>query len=436
MREANRYIIFAGLLPGCISSIYFLSLLFNVPFLVTAGAVLVSCVPLAIWVLGGRKPDAPKYSSRWEWIGIGLLAVAVFLLCQQGIVVAKKYGDWDAIAIWNLHARYLADPENWQKLFQNADYGHPDYPICLPATLAFFMRLFSSPGSYMIPFLFSMFIAICVPVLIYGEIWVKSRSVAVVILALFVVEIFYIINSMSQNADLLLSFFFLNAIICGRYARENNKYLVLSILFVGCCAWTKNEGVILGAIFLAFNTRLFFSKKVLKFTIAAMLVPALIVITFKVKCPVKNDIISEVNSNVAGYLFAKERYETVFGFFMEIINKRLAYTRLLVVLFLILCLAKRKLPGRDFGIVVTCAAAYFMIYILTPKDINWHLNTSAERLIFQLYPSLLFAVGRGLSTTELGLLKILLRDATKDNARSGNPRHSEIKLPKTRKRAR
>ncbi len=436
IKEANRYIIFTGVLTGCISSVYFLSLLFSVPLPATAGAVLVSSALLAIWMFRGNKSAPPRYSSGLEWLGIGLLAAAIFLLCQEGIAVAKKYGEWDAMAIWNLHARYLADPENWQKLFQNVHYGHPDYPICLPATLAFFMRLFSSPGSYMIPFIFSMYIAICIPVLIYGELWRRNGPVAVVILALFVIEIFYIINSMSQNADLLLSFFFLSAMVCSRYAAENNKYLVLSILFVGCCAWTKNEGIILAAIFLAFNARLFFSKKALRYTIVAMLAPALIIITYKLRCPVKNDIMSELNGNVAGHLFSKERYETVSGFFMEIINKRLAYTRLLVAVFLILCLAKRKWPGKDFGIVATCIAAYFMIYILTPKDINWHLDTSAERLIFQLYPSLLFAVGSGLSTTETGLSKIWQRDKTQSKAPSDDSRAPRSNMPETRKKAR
>ena len=89
IKEANRYIIFTGVLTGCISSVYFLSLLFSVPLPATAGAVLVSSALLAIWMFRGNKSAPPRYSSGLEWLGIGLLAAAIFLLCQEGIAVAK-----------------------------------------------------------------------------------------------------------------------------------------------------------------------------------------------------------------------------------------------------------------------------------------------------------------------------------------------------------
>ena len=37
-------------------------------------------------------------------------------------------------------------------------------------------------------------------------------------------------------------------------------------------------------------------------------------------------------------------------------------------------------------------AGYFYAYVITPLDLNWHLNTSLDRLYAQLWPSLLFLV--------------------------------------------
>src|SRR5882724_5366189 len=36
-------------------------------------------------------------------------------------------------------------------------------------------------------------------------------------------------------------------------------------------------------------------------------------------------------------------------------------------------------------------AGYYWVYILTPVDLNWHLQTSLSRLLAQLWPSAVFA---------------------------------------------
>ena len=44
------------------------------------------------------------------------------------------------------------------------------------------------------------------------------------------------------------------------------------------------------------------------------------------------------------------------------------------------------------AVVGVMAAGYTAIYIITPHDLRWHLATSLERLMLQLWPSLIFAV--------------------------------------------
>ncbi len=35
-------------------------------------------------------------------------------------------------------------------------------------------------------------------------------------------------------------------------------------------------------------------------------------------------------------------------------------------------------------------SGFFIFYIITPKDLHWHLSTSLDRLLLQLWPSALF----------------------------------------------
>lgn len=43
---------------------------------------------------------------------------------------------------------------------------------------------------------------------------------------------------------------------------------------------------------------------------------------------------------------------------------------------------------------------YFMVYIISPHDLVWHLNTSLERLFLQLLPSAIFIFFVLLTTPE------------------------------------
>ncbi|MBE2288535.1 MAG: hypothetical protein IAE95_03200 [Chitinophagaceae bacterium] len=413
MSERNRYMMFAGMGVGCISSIYFLSLLMGLPLLLAAPATLTVLFLLGKWLIPATTISEVQAegAAKQQWISLVLLAAGVAGLAITGPAMAPKYGGWDAWTIWNLHARTLTDAENWRKMFQNVTNGHPDYPLALPATLAFFMRLFSSADGYMIPFVFSMFVAISIPVVVYNEIERKSLPVAAVILALFVVEAYYIINSTTQYADALLSFFLLSALVCVQYARDNYKLLMAAVVFAGLCVWTKNEGAVLAAIFMVIYAPVFFSRSALRFTLPAMAVPLLMVVIFKLVCPVQNDLVRDTGGDSFSLLLQRERWGVVFDFFADVFNQRLAYSRWIVAVYLVLCAVTKRLPSKRFLLVLVSVFAYFLVYVVTPKDLTWHLSTSAERLLFQLFPVLLYAMGMDVAEVDLPYLNRTKTDA-------------------------
>ncbi len=148
MQNDSRYIIFIGTAIGCISSIYFLSLLFALPLLVSLLFIIAALFFLYKWVMNG----ASQYNDqKLSWWAISVLIIGAFIITGKGVHLASKHGGWDAWAMWNFHSKYMADPHNWRKLFLNIESDHVDYPLCLPSCLGFFIRLCSGHFVLIIP---------------------------------------------------------------------------------------------------------------------------------------------------------------------------------------------------------------------------------------------------------------------------------------------
>ena len=404
MRESSRYIIMAGAFVSGLSSLYFLSLVFHVPFLVTVALILASLFLLNRWIVMGTSISQPgAVPEKGSWLPLFILIVAMGSLSLNCYSAAMKYGQWDASAIWNFHAQYLTDPLNWKKLFQNVAYGHPDYPLCLPATIAFFMRVLSSDSTIMVPYVFSVAVTLSIPVLIYQEVARKSLLVAAFTLVLFILERYYVMSGVSQYADILVAFFFLCAFVCAGYMLKDTKYVALCAFFLASCAWTKNEGAILAVVFVAFYGRVFFAKKNIGYTALGLLLPLLSLAILKLICGAPNDLLHATGSGTLGLLFRGERYAVIFSSYKDAVYTKYACTTIVLLVYAVLCAVKKMAPGRDLLILITCLIAYSMIYVITPKDLKWHLETSQSRLLLQLMPALVYVVASGIAGLEIAL---------------------------------
>src|ERR1700678_522499 len=86
------------------------------------------------------RPGDVTPSFRWTWalaLAFGIvLAIAWVRLIQ--VATALPVGNWDAWAIWNLRAKFLAGPGGaWRyALSPLLNNSHPDYPVLLPAFIA------------------------------------------------------------------------------------------------------------------------------------------------------------------------------------------------------------------------------------------------------------------------------------------------------------
>ncbi|OGQ89224.1 MAG: hypothetical protein A2253_02215 [Deltaproteobacteria bacterium RIFOXYA2_FULL_55_11] len=50
----------------------------------------------------------------------------------------------------------------------------------------------------------------------------------------------------------------------------------------------------------------------------------------------------------------------------------------------------RQEVGAAVGALFLVLVGYFLVYVLTPDNLDWHLKTSLARLLLQLWPSFIF----------------------------------------------
>lgn len=343
-----------------------------------------------------------------------LTGIAVTIIAIVVLSVKLPHGDWDAWSIWNMRARFLfRDPYYWKNAFSSVmSWSHPDYPLLVPATVA---RGWGYAGKDILPgpaitaLLFSMSTAF-----LLSSALMTLRSKAQGLLggsALVAVTYFSVIGA-SQYADMPTSFFYLAAMVSIAFydlssCEDRRPFLFLAGINAGLAMWTKNEGslfmaALLAARFLAIVPAKGF--KVYMRELAVFFAGAMPLLAtffyFKVSLAPANDLLVSVQAApLAERLTDPSRYFMIADAFIKKFG-RFGYPFLgaIPALFIYAFLAgvrvtKENIPSAitSFLTVSFMVAGYFCVYLITPYDLEWHFNTSLNRLIFQLWPITVFS---------------------------------------------
>ncbi|WP_345078202.1 hypothetical protein [Nemorincola caseinilytica] len=379
-----------GIAAGALSMVFFLLLAAGVPFV-----GIVPVVGIALWAYWKYGVAA---TMKWveddgsrPFFSLIILAVGMATMVAKSYPLTERYGGWDAWAIWNLQAKYLAS-DTWRTLFLNVRHGHPDYPLLVPGITAFFARILPMCRIEAIAFVPAFCFMLFIPVLIYLQYAGRSIIVATYVLFMLATDKFFLTLGVSMYADTALAFFFLCALAAMKQQLAGNRQVAIAAAALGCAMWTKNEGVVLSAIFCLFYFRELFLGGRYKYFAAAIALPVLTLVVFKLGFAPANDMAHGLSGDTWHHLTDMERYRQIFTSFSDNIEKNFGYIRMGVLLYGIVCLWRRQWPGKDMLMIVCCVAAYFMIYVVSFMDLQWHLLTSADRLLHQLMPALVFVI--------------------------------------------
>jgi len=388
MQKTSLYIVYYGWLMGVISIAYFIGLMLHLPLVVIVGIV----IALAFLIYKQTNTIITSNSDNNPTVSYALLFMAICLIGQKAVVLSDKYGTWDAWAMWNMHAKYLAEPNYWTALFKNKDFAHTDYPLLLPSNIAFYNRIVGIEYLQTVSYCFHLLITILIPVLIFTE--TKHRNIIFSAIGLYWLStnMNHLTIASFQLADTLVAFFTLIAVIAIDHIEQDKRYTTIATSMLGLCMFTKNEGVLISLLFIAFYFKPLFNKVNIKQSLIGITIPVLALAIFKLVYAPHNDIVSAQGTDTISKLTDWSRYNIVLTAFKKHINEYYYAIACLFALHFLLHLIGRKMPDKKLLFVLTVLCSYVVVYVITPQDLEWHLNTSLNRLVHQMIPTTIYAL--------------------------------------------
>ncbi len=355
-------------------------------------------------------PGSPDTIPKPLLIGFcAVLACAVAGLVL--VSINKPHGGGDAYAIWNMRARFMfRGHELWTRGFSEIiAWSHPDYPLLIPSSIA---RLWTYIGfdTHRVPQVLSGFFTFATVAALSSSLAVLRSARHGVVAALFLLATAYFVRlGGDQYADIPMGFFILSTAVLLVLSEAtpatggSRGLLSLAGLTTGFAAWTKNEGMlfVLAVTFAILATTLIRrglrnSVRTLGFFLIGLLPVLLVVLYFKARYAPPNDLFG---SHDLGPFIARlkdsHRYALIArAFGNELLRWGNGLTAVFVV-YLVASGVRSRRPHPTFVSAGFIALAlmfvgYFFVYVLTPLDLSWHLGTSLERLLLQMWPAFLF----------------------------------------------
>ncbi|MDP6627544.1 MAG: glycosyltransferase family 39 protein [Methanopyri archaeon] len=351
----------------------------------------------------------PRIIRAWS-LFVLIITIATFI----AFALERPHGGWDAWAIWNLRARFLfRGGEHWIDGFsQDVNWSHPDYPLLIPANIA---RIWSyiDIDTTVAPFAVSLLLTFAtIGVLGSSLSRLRGGSLALLAILIFLGSPGFISHGASQYADVPLGFFFLTTIVLLALHDTSEdpdiRYLVLAGAFAALASWTKNEGLMFVVVVVIVRALVVLPHKGVRSFIHQMipflagLIPFLtVVILFKVNVSPPTDLLAaQGHLHVILKLLDPFRYITVAGALLgQLYHLGGGFISPVLILILLLIVSGIRTYERDpveivapFLVLFLMLFGYSLIYVITPRELQWHLDTSLDRVLIQLWPSVVFSL--------------------------------------------
>lgn len=403
--------------PGLASILYFALLAAGVANRVSVLGMLAAMLAgsAAVWWKfspGSKETSEPGRPFRWTWalwVGVAV-GLVFFTLDFQAASSANPAGEWDAMSIWNLRARYLASGSQLWRRAVSSDLGghmtgaaHPGYPLFLSG---FIGLQWTAAGGLQSGFdetvpIAASFLFAAAALALLGASLASRRSIALGLLAWLVLlcsEVFAS-QSAAQYSDLLQALAFLCALVLLEAAadRADARLLLAAGLAIGLACWIKNEGLpfalaALGVAMWRFRRRgiTWVGLGALPGFLALAVLKLFFVHGSEAILP---STMAEAMAKIAG---AGRWWQAALGFGKAVYDAGNPWTHP-VLLAGLLGIALGFVPATERRAriwllipVGLTAAAEYGLYLITTADLDWHISTSVSRLVAQLWPSLVW----------------------------------------------
>ena len=221
-----------------------------------------------------------------------------------------------------------------------------------------------------------------------------------VLMALVLVTSPPILREVPAQYDVPLACYFAGALVFALLDRP-----ILAGVSAGLAGWTKDEGLLFLVLFL--TAVVVFRRRATLAVIAGALPAGAIIALFKIWLSKGNASVLPASLTAAANRVADlGRYGAVIAAFGRELHGMAAgwYHPILPLIVLAVALRFDRERSRDVAfcaaISATLLVGYLGVYILTPNDLEWQLQTSLGRLLAQLWPALLLIGFVGLRAPE------------------------------------
>ena len=346
----------------------------------------------------------PKFSLSIKTISFVLLAIICVAMLIDGFV--SPLFSIDAYTMWFFKAKMIFMARRIPyEIFKMPVYSYtsPEYPLLGPLNLAWISFCLGEWNDILLRIFFMLQYILFIP-FFYSSLKRKTnRNMAALGCLLLLANKHILVYAANGYQDLMVGMFAgISAVFFTRWMEvKDNRQLSLSAFFIGCAAFTKNEGI---ALFLALAITLcffFFSnrKRVeLRSFFAGFF--AFIATAAAVFCPdkltslayhmsshmIKNaNIISTTMANIGRF----PRISAYFFYQLYLNTFEWMYFWIFITIFLIAGWDKIRKANLKYLLVflMISLAFYFEVYMLTVVN---NLETSLDRLLIGLAPAFVF----------------------------------------------
>jgi len=334
------------------------------------------------------------------------LALVIFVILSW----RNPHGAWDAFAIWNLRARFLFRGEtHWPDAFsEHMTWSHVDYPLFIPTNVARGWAIVGN-DTVVVPILLALLFTVGIVGLIVSSLSIlRGKSQGYLAGSVLLGTPFYLSLGASQLADVPLAFFLLSsvALISFRRTLSSARVFFLAGLSAALSGWVKNEGLLfLASMFLSLAVRAIISKdrgphlkEISYFSLGALPV-IMVIVFFKTQFSPGNDIFANQHFHlILSKLTDLSRHYVVLEGFQRSVRDFGGWPFSMPIMLLFYLLVVGLHTEVDFKqdfifpltLLILMLSGYYFIYIITPQDLHWHIRSSLNRLLLQLWPATLF----------------------------------------------
>jgi hypothetical protein len=412
---------------GATSILFFLTILLVPRFPLAELLVEIAALTWLIYrIVKRRKPQSPANKPRLA-SNLSVAGALGIVLMLATAAMDKSWdlnsqGNWDAWAIWNLRAKFLAAPElaarAWSPLLSNT---HPEYPLLLSAAIARCWTFsgaasFSAgpPDAVPIAIAYVFFLALIAAVT--GGVAIARGAAAGSVAGLTLACTAALLHEVpSQYADVPIAAYMACAAVFVLLSSQDHAQrsvapvsidpvagaprwalhaVIWAGVFAGFALWTKDEGALFCLVLLALLA-LFLRRDIL-LVILGMLPGGLIYLAFKLFLAPR--VTTQFAAGTLARLADSGRWGVVLGgVTSQIVSLGGGWFHPLWIWVAYAIGVRFRTDSRRDAYLFTALAAvilggYAIAMVTSPNDVLWQTNTAAGRLVVQWWPLTVIAL--------------------------------------------